>query len=144
MYRELRLNAFGMGFRDVEDDARGTCAGIQRDLQVLDVVIESRRVEGHAVLRIFDAGFVVPKRLVLILLETTERGDVGAAAKRYVKRIVDAAQAEALGCLDIDAEAAIGLPADDPAGRETMRRRFDVQLSVTVGEETAGNEVADF
>ena len=42
---EFGLDALCMGLGHVENDTRRAAAGVQRDLQVLDVVVECRRVE---------------------------------------------------------------------------------------------------
>ena len=63
---ELRLDARRVRLGHVEHEARRAAAGVDRDLQVLDVGVEGGGVEGDAALRIFDAGFVVPQRLVVV------------------------------------------------------------------------------
>ena len=71
-------------------------------------------------LRIFEAGFIVPERFVLVGLEPAKGGDVRPAAQRNVQRIVDAAEPETLGCLKVDAEVAVRLPAQDAARIEPV------------------------
>jgi hypothetical protein len=55
-----------MGLRNVEDQARRATSRVDGNLQVLDFVVEYGRVEGNAVLVIFNAGFVVPQRFILV------------------------------------------------------------------------------
>ncbi len=110
----------------IEDDARRAAAGIERDLQVLDIVVEGRGVERDAVLRIFDPSLIVPQRFVLVgrSRERAVDGLIGSAAERNVQRIVDAAETEALGDLDVDAEVAVRLPAERSARAEAVRLRL--------------------
>src|SRR3954464_1131030 len=123
MHGKLRLDAIAVRLRYVEDDARRAAAGVERDLQVLDLVVECGCVERNSVAGIFDSGFVVPQRLVLVVLEATEGREVGRLADRHVERIVHAAQAKALGNLKVDAEAATRLPAQYAARRKAARAR---------------------
>src|SRR6476661_5882373 len=143
MNRDLSLKARRMGLRHVEHDARRAAARVERHLQVLDVVVEGGRVEGDAALRIFDAGFIVPERLILVGLEAAEGRKVARAAKRRVQRVVDAAETEALRDLRVDAEAVAGLPAHDPARREAARTGL-VRAIVAVREDAARVEASFF
>ena len=104
--------------------------------------MEHCRVEGEAALRIFDAGFVVPQRLVVISAEAPEGLQIATRAERHVDRVVDAAQAEALGRLNVDAEVVRRLPRGDHARRESVRLRLVAKADDVVGELAARDEVA--
>ena len=79
----------------VEHDPGRTATGIQRDLQVLDIIIESGSVEIIAIALRFAADFIVPQRFVIIILETAKQGRISGGAQRDIERIVDPAQPEA-------------------------------------------------
>src|SRR5437868_5465492 len=118
---EFGFDALGVRLGNVEDDTRRAASGVQRDLQVLDVIVESCSVEGDTVPRIFEAGFIIPQRLVPVGLEAAEGREIRPRAQRDVERVIDAAEAEALGRLNVDAQASVRLPAEDPARREAFR-----------------------
>src|SRR5215217_7085962 len=113
-----------MRLRHIEYDARRAAPGCLGDLQVADFVVEDRRIEGEPALRIFDARFVVPQRLVFVSALAAEDLEVLWRAERHVQRIVDAAETEALGGLEVYAEIAIGFVARNEAGRDAIGLGF--------------------
>src|SRR6185312_11042603 len=120
---EFRFDAFRMRLRDVEHDARGAAAGVERHLEVVKVIVERSGIEGDAVLRIFDSRLIVPRRFVAIGLEVAEGREVSSGAKGNVQRIVDATEPESLCRLNVDAKAAVRLPAENTPRTESVRLR---------------------
>ena len=145
---EFGFDALGMGLGRVEHHARRAAAGVGGDLQVLDVVIEGRGVEGDRAAAELEAGLVVPQGLVVVGRTVAEglRDDPGrsAFAQRNVQRVVDSAEAEALRSLEVDAEIAVGLPGDDRARGEAVRLGLVADEHVAVGKDAARDEVAAF
>ena len=83
---------------------RGARAGRHRRLQVADVHVEAGYVHRAAAVeeRGLRPGLVVPELLVLPGVAAAERLQIPERADRHVERIVDAAEAEALGNLGVD------------------------------------------
>ena len=72
MDRELRLDTVAVRLGHIEHDARRAASGVEGNLQVLDIIVESRGIERDSMLRVFDPGLIVPKRLVRVGLEAAE------------------------------------------------------------------------
>ncbi len=132
-----------MRLGDVEHDARRAGTRVERDLEVPDFGPESGGIERDSAARIFYARFIVPQRLVVVDLETAENRDVGRAAQRDVERVIDTAEAEALGRLQVYAEVAARLPRQDAARGKAARLGL-VGAVIVVGEDSARVELAFF
>ena len=131
---------------DIQDDARGAAAGVDGDLQIPDLRVENSGVEGDRAARIFDARLIVPQSLVIIIGRGERAVDrhVRRTAQGDVERIVDSAEAEALGGLQVDAEVAVRFPGGDHAGADPVRLGFVAKEDIAVRKNTARNEVAFF
>ena len=132
-----------MGLIDVEHHARAARAGVQSGLQILDVGVERRGVEGYAADARLHAAFVVPQRLVVIVLVAAEDRPVLGRAQRDVQRVVHAAEAEALRGLGVEGDGVRRLVAEQEAWGEAVRRGL-VGAVVAIGEQAARLELAGF
>ena len=117
---ELQSRASRLGH--VIDETRRACARREVQLEILDVHIERRDVDGGAAAREprLHARLVIPHRLVLPATVPAERERICGRADRFVERVVDTAEPEAARELGIEHQGVGGLVVRDEPWREAV------------------------